>query len=82
MKKEIAATEQMTTTNRRRRKSPDRASNLSSRTAEHIGSEIGLPRLNMLLDGAAPHPQASLLRCSLNLKVFHLYLSLYLLSKE
>ena len=75
----------MTTTNRRRRRSPNRALNSSSSTAEHIRSEIGLPRLNVLPDGATPHPQASLLRCSLNLKVFHLYLSLSLslsLSKE
>ena len=29
--------------------------------AEYIGSEIGLPYLDMLPDGAAPQPQASLL---------------------
>ena len=78
MEKKIAATERMTTTNRRRRRSPNRALNSSSSTVEHIGSEIGLPCLNVLPDGATLHPQASLLRCSLNLKVFHLYLSLSL----
>ena len=57
---------------------PDRASNSSSKTAKHIGSEIGLPYLNVLPDGAAPQPQASLLQCSLNLKAFHLCLSLSL----
>ena len=39
----------------------DRASNSSSRMAEHIGLEIGLPRLNVLPYDAAPQPQASLL---------------------
>ena len=34
---------------------------LDSRTVEYIGSEISLPYLDMLPDGAAPQPQASLL---------------------
>ena len=48
----------------------DRASNSSSKMAEHIGSEISLPRLDVL--PTAP-PLSLRPPCSLNLKVFHLY---------
>ena len=43
----------------RRRRSPDRASNSSPRTAKHIGSEIGLPRLDVLPGARQHRPSAS-----------------------
>ena len=39
---------------------------------EHIESEIGLPRLDVLLDSAAPQPQASLLPQPQGISSLHL----------
>ena len=46
--------------------------------AEHIGSEIGLPRLDALPDGATPQPQASLLPQPQGISSLHLTSLLHL----
>ena len=70
----------MTTTNGNGNQSTShRALNLSSKTKTHWASEIGLPCLDVLLDGVAPQPQAFLLPQPQGISSFSLFSLLYIL---